>query len=727
MKFKNFIPSIKTALGINSFAVENGRTVLLAEQKEKLRSYKFPDSFIEDFEKSLNDDTEAAGDAAESVRVAAIAAVLGETVSQLNARTEELEAMKVARTADAATMAAVQAQVQELTSRVKILSELPETDPGAAAGRRGTEAAVFNIDDDAQLGGMAGEMFALSRPYNQRARQALAQRQGRLLAAADYSSMDYSTLREDLGAFYRIPWRDRLQSMLVALPTVEALFPLESGYQDLATLVNVWLGEFSQADNTIGSDFDKVTKGSYSFGQETLRMYGVMFSHKFKNLKEIERLWIGSLNKEGSDPIKWSFIEYLLAQTAIKLHNERELRRINGVRKNPNPNVPGTAMSAADGYFEYLRKRQQGFVDFTVDSDTTGKTVYQLKPFDLEFITPENIGDVIYRGTSMVPAQYRDAGNVVLYMPSWLLPWYHKFNELKYGANQDYKAGEMFVHEYPSVKIKTVPNADNHYRLVWTIDGNFKTYEDRPGEMLDFKIEQQDWTLKIWSNWKEGFAAEAVGRKVTDPAALDINNQFIWMTPYDFAPSYFVPVDPDTNPRVTNHKSVVTATNSEPLNITDIEGVAPGDIVSIKCGDASEAHGVTIRKEGKFALISQAWTPALGDVITLMCTDYGKFIELGRTSGAEQAYRFPADANTPSVASGTEFVIGENTKATAITTLEGAETGKVYTIHGAGTTYASTIANAGNFVLTAAATLSDGTYIKLALAADGKFYEVARS
>lgn len=66
------------------------------------------------------------------------------------------------------------------------------------------------------------------------------------------------------------------------------------------------------------------------------------------------------------------------------------------------------------------------------DGGTTGKTVYQIKPFDLPKITMGNIADVVYLGTSMVPSIYRDSNNLVLYMPSHLIPWYHKANELKY-------------------------------------------------------------------------------------------------------------------------------------------------------------------------------------------------------------------------------------------------------------------------------------------------------
>ena len=30
-----------------------------------------------------------------------------------------------------------------------------------------------------------------------------------------------------------------------------------------------------------------------------------------------------------------------------------------------------------------------------------------------------------------------------------------------------------------------------------------KTYEDKPGEMTAFNLEQEDWSLKVWSNWRE--------------------------------------------------------------------------------------------------------------------------------------------------------------------------------------------------------------------------------
>ena len=726
MNLKNFIPAVLAILGIQDFHKEEGRKVLTAQEKQKLASAGFPAKFADDFEAALNEpETSASNDEADR-RVAALTAVLGQTTAQLTTANQELAALKAKSNTDAEQIAAKEATIKELNSKVATLSELAEPDNAANASTGAASGQTFDIANEQQLGGMPGVMFALDRPYNQRARAAIAATRGMSVMVAAASSVDYSTLQDDLGAFYRTPWRERIQSFLVKLPTIETIFPLESGYQDLATLVNIWLGEFSQADNTIGSNFDNVTKGNYDFGTETLRMFSVMFAHKFQNLAQLEKTWIGSLNREGSDPLKWSFIEYLLAETAKKLHNEREMRRVNGVRKNPNPNQPGRAMEAADGFYEFIRKKVDGHIDNTPDGGTTGKVVYQIKPFALPRITTANIGEVLYLGTSMIPDHIRSTGNVVCYIPAPLVPWYHKYNEVKYGLNQDYKANIMHVKEYPNVRLVPVPNADNHHRIVWTLDGNIKCYEQKAGEMLDFRIEQQDWSLKVWANWKESIWAESVGYKYTNPAEMDGSRQLIWCNDYDRPDDFFVEGQPDANPSAVLHNSIVTGYNKQVKEIDDIEGAKVGEVVNIKCGPDGD-NGVTIKKKGKFDLISEEWTPKTGDVISLMKRADGKFIEIGRRTAAASAYMFPNDATAPSVADATVFVTGENTKATAITDLADAVTGTVYTIHGNGSDNASTIANGGNFSLTKAMTLKTGAIIQLVKVDDGKFYEVSRA
>lgn len=727
--FANFIPAVLGILGLDAFKEEGGRKVLDEEDRKTLAGYGFPDSFVNSFVEHLN----APGDGAHAdggKQAAALAAVLGQTTSQLASKTAELENLKKAGLdADARHRSEIEAkerEIESLNAKIRTLSGLPELDPGKNAGVAADQTPAVNLTDDRQLCGFQGEYFSLDRPYNLRAKAALLAQQGMMIAVPVASSVDYRSLQDDLGAFYRRPWLDRLQSFLVELPTITRIFPTESGHQDLDTLVNIWLGEFSQADTSGESDFDKVTKGSFNFGTETLRMYDVMFVHKFQNLKTLEKSWIGYLNKEDSNPVKLSFIEYLLVEVSKKLHNEREQRYVNGVRRNPDPNVPGRAMDAADGIYEYIRKRVEGHTDFTPDGGTTGKTVYQIKPFDLPAITPGNIGEVFYLGTSMIPSVFRDTGSVVLYIPSFMLPWYHKYNEARYGQNTDYKANITYVKEYPSVRIETIPNADNHHRIFWTIEGNIQTFDHVAGEMLRFTLEQQDWSVKAWSNWKESIQALAVGYKYTDPAEMDGSRQMIWCNGYDRPESYFIEADRDANPSALLHSSIVTVANSAVLDIKDIADAPVGKVISLKCGVGGE-YGVKIDNKDKFSLLPESWLPGAGDVIRLMKRADGKFVEISRARSGSDSYQFPENATEPSVRGASVFITSENTKATAITDLADAVTGEVYTIHGAGDEFASTIANGGKFVLTADMTLKAGAMIRLVPADDGKFYEVSRS
>lgn len=726
----NFIPAILGILGIPAFNKVDGKDDLTDDECAKLKEYGFSDKFLDDFKAYIRDPQPSAGGSqADDTRAAAVAAVLGQVTTQHQQAVADLEALRkqvdTDKAAHAAAIASKEAEISALNEKIRTLSALPEPDSGKGAGSSAGNTTVFNLDDNRQLGGLAGEYFSLDRPYNMRAKAALLASRGMQLAVAIPNSVDYKSLQEDLGAFYRTRWSDRIQSFLVELPTITKIFPLSSGHQDLETLVNLFLGEFSQADSSANSEFDKVTKGSYEFGTETLRMYGVMFVHKFNSLKELEKSWIGYLNREGSNPVKLSFIEYLLVETAKKLHNEREQRYVNGVRKDPDPNAPGRAMEAADGIYEFLRKRVEGYVDFTPNGGTTGKTVYQIKPFNLPKITAANIGEVFYQGTAMIPSEFRDTGKICLYIPSWMLPVYHKYNEAHYGQNVDYKAGITYVKEFPSVRIVTIPNADNHRRIFWTIEGNFNTFEHVSGEMLRFSIEQQDWTIKVWSNWKESIQPEVVGRKYTSPLEMDGRYQLIWCNDYDCPDTFFIEADRDANPSVLRHSSVVTVPNSSVFEITDIADARVGQLISLKCG-ADGDNGVKISKAEKFSLLSAAWTPKKGDVIVLMKRADGKFIEVTRSAAVAESYQFDADETTPSLKGATVFVTAENTKATAITNFEDAVPGTLYTVHGAGDTNASTIANSGNFVLTAAMTLNTGAFIKLVKGDDGKFYEVAR-
>lgn len=679
-------------LALETFVEIDGKKTITEEQKKSLTD-TFGPQFVAKLEGSLVSDIDENLDASASV------------IAELQAQ------LKLANINIAAATAAIEAQKKT----IGILSETPENDPPAM--KQPNTQTAWDDTNDKFLGGVQMPFMAIDdkHGYNKRAYADLMSKKfGLEIPVPKASSMDYASLTTDLGDYYRVRKQDRIQSFLLGLPSLETIFPLESGYQDQAVLTNMFLtGDFSQAENTIGSTFDNLVQGGFKFEPEVITMYGVMFAHKFTDLKALEKNWLGYLNREGSNVMKWSFIEFVMVETTKKLQNEREIRRVSGIRSNPTANVLGTAIGASNGLRQFIKNQIAAF---------------KIRPFVMGEWTDINISDYVRRGTSYVPIAVRDAGNVVLYMSPDAYTAYVRNNEVLYGLNQDYKPNIKYVKEYPNVAIEVVPNMGESKRMIWTLAGNIRLFEDRPGEMVQFNFEQQDWGLKVWSNWKESLWAYMVGRKYATAAEVptDYSTQLIFCNDVDLPSAYYIPmVANDTSPSVSVHKSIVSVANTQATAITTIDNAATGDIINIKCGSATNA--ITIAKSGDFSLIAAAWNPGLDEVLTVVKRSDGKFLELSRVNPASISTAFAADDVTPSVLNGSVFVTNANTAATAITNLDDAVTDVLYTIYGAGTTNASTIANSGNFVLTAAMTLSAGKWITIRKSAtDGKFYEINR-
>lgn len=283
-------------------------------------------------------------------------------------------------------------------------------------------------------------------------------------------------------------------------------------------------------------------------------------------------------------------------------------------------------MEVVDGLYEFLGKKVNGYIDIN-----NGKLVYQVKFFELGIFFFENIGEKIYLGIFMIFVVLCDLGFLVLYMFLYMVVWYYKYNEMYYGQNQDYKVGIMFVKEYLFVKFILVFNVDNYYCIFWIMEGNIYLFEYQSGEMIWFNIEQQDWMLKVWSNWKEFVWVYVVGFKYIKKEDMDYIWQMIFCNEYDCLVFYFVEVDKDVQLLVGFYILIVMVGNMNFLVIIDIENVEVGSVIILKCGSVNK--GVKIDKSGKFDLIFVVWEFKKGDMICLMKCQDGKFIELGCEMG----------------------------------------------------------------------------------------------
>lgn len=693
-------------LTIDAFSEENGKKALNAEQKTKLTE-TFGEAFVQTLEASFNESPE--GSAGEN---AAHALQLKGLQDQL--KIAEIDRDKFKNDASIATSEKVAAEkkVGDLQGAIKILSAKSETEPPAIIPSKTN--LKFDAMNDKFLGGVNLPFMAIDEkhPYNKRAYASLMARRGIEIHTPMASSMDYTSLKADLGDYYRIRKQEQIQSFVATLPSLESIFPLESGYQDQAALVNLFMGEFSQADNT-GSTFDNVVKGTYEFQAEILTMYDVMFAHKFTKLKELEKSWIGYLNREGSDTMKWSFIEFILVETSKVLHNERELRRIKGVYKAPTTNVAGPFLQAANGYLKFIKNQIAAF---------------KVKAMPMGEWTSSTICGYVYAMAELVPAVWRDSGLLEVHMSDSAWSAYKKNNETLYGVNQDYKPNTGYIKEYPNIPIVVVPNMGASKRIIITLKNNFRLFEDQANEMLNFNIEQQDWSLKVWSNWKESTWAMMVGKKYVSLAAMpdDYSTQVIWCNDVDEPATYYISMDADdVSPSVLNHTSLVSVANTGATAITHIDDAVIGQEIRLKCGNATNA--VTIAKADHFSLLSAAWTPSVGDILILKLRSDGKFIEIDRQDVTTSATAIADGEATPDVLNITSIITVANTGATAITDLVNSVHDVTYTIYGGSNTNSTTIASAGNFVLTAGMTLSLGTWITLVKSkVDDKFYEISR-
>ena len=717
---KKYASAIMLLLGITAFSKnESGIFALTADQKTTLTEAGWNEGFLAKFDTALG--LNFAEGTATQEETPGLSAADTQTLIDTSLALANAEMALEAANKNASTLASekatLQANVTTLQGQVTTLSNKAEDDPssGAQHAQAVNTNVTFNALDDKQLGGLQGEMFAMEgRPYNQRARAALLAKQGMavMVPMATTASVDFAALEADLGAYYRQNRSEALNSFVSALPNQENIFPLESGIQDREIITNMFMGEFSQADSSDDSEFDNVVKGKYEIQPEEIRMYGIMFAHNFKGMKKLEKQWIGYLNREGSSSIKISFIEYILQETAKVLQNEREQRRMNGVRKNPVANVPGKALEAATGLYRYMGDKVNDLV---------------IKPFVLGDITAANIGDKVKAGTKLIPQVLKDSGKMALYMPKAMVDEYQTWKETHYASNTDYKAGEMYVKEYPQVKIIPVLNCGNHRRLVWTLEGNIKTFENVPGEMTNFRIAIKEFGVSVTSQWSEGMGAILTGKKWARKQDMDYDHQFIFCSDKDLAADDFLAFESDvTTPSALFHSSLVSVANTATKTITDILDVEVGATVILKNG--SDNYGIALAKSDKFSTIASAWNPAIGDTITLMKRQDGKFIELSRAASGAAALVFDADATAPSLAGGVEFQVGTNTTPTAIATLADGVTGTVYTIHGngSGANVTTIAANNTAILVTGLMTFNTGTYLQLVLRADGKYQEVAR-
>lgn len=159
------------------------------------------------------------------------------------------------------------------------------------------------------------------------------------------NSLNPKAIREDfalnvnsdgLGNQYLTRRTDEIIVRLLSVKNVYDIFPRRYGIQDREVMYNAFMGEFSQAYQKGG-----IWKGNIDLKPEIAYVDDAMFKTLFDSMKDLERKYIGYLNKDGSDPIKWTMIEWAMLQISTKLIEEQNRRKILGIYVNPETGKVG--------------------------------------------------------------------------------------------------------------------------------------------------------------------------------------------------------------------------------------------------------------------------------------------------------------------------------------------------------------------------------------------------
>lgn len=403
--------------------------------------------------------------------------------------------------------------------------------------------------------------------------------------------------------------QDALIARLAQLPTLVGIFDTVSNIQSGQLLTNLLIGEVSQAYQK-----GRVVKGNFKVQPEKGYVRKAMVKVIFEDMTELETSYLNYLNKEGSSPVKWTLIEWLILHLATRIRNERNQRAILGHYVKPVEGEAGPALFAADGVVHTLF----GYCDD-----------HKLLPFKEEELAgydKDTFGDVIEAFCEKV-AEYSDSmGSMVLYLNRKHHPWYKAWYEKKYGQNSDYTGvNSSKVHNY-DIPIKWVPNMGNLCLMVMTFADNINLLENVPGEEFSMYFQRDLEEVIAASYWKEGAAAAFVGRAFKTQDELVANNyedQALFMNwPVEA-------VDPDTT--VIDAKSgliFLTGANTKATALTDILHLKEGSVIRVEIGDA--AYPTTIAKAGKFADITAAWTPSKKGEWIKLYRKGDKFVEIAR-------------------------------------------------------------------------------------------------
>lgn len=414
------------------------------------------------------------------------------------------------------------------------------------------------------------------------------------LAGADFTALANVNMNE---RFYEIR-QDMLIARIVALPSLANLFPTVSRVQSGQIFTNLLATAVSQAYQA-----GRVFKGGVKFEPEKAYTDKVMAKIQFTDMSELETSYLNYLNTNGSDPVKWSLIEWIILRLATQLNSERNERAVMGYRLEPTASVPGHENFASTDIvyriLMYWLKEHK---------------VLPFKDASLAVYDATDMGTVLQAFAAELQKAYKRPQDLFVYLNEAHKPMFNAWLNATYGKNTGFVPDPDTIPNY-GYRIKWVPNEPlNFYFIFASLENNLFLLENIPGEEYDMKFQRDLEEVIAFSYWKEGAAAAFAGVEEDDNAALEAagqkDRQIIFMN----LPAVFLDADEDDldaeDGRIFVTKNNTAGSGAQgadvPVEITEIANAEEGVIYIVICGGTTNA--TTIQKAGKMKIKSD-WEP----------------------------------------------------------------------------------------------------------------------
>lgn len=451
----------------------------------------------------------------------------------------------------------------------------------------------------------------------------LSERYGELRASGrlnllKQAKVDISQLSSDteIGTRQFTIRQDMVIARIVSYPSLAGLFNTVSNVQSGQVITNVLFDEVSQAYQS-----GEVYKGNVDFQPEKAIVDKVMSKVRFEDMSALETAYLNYLNREGSDPVKWTLLEWLILNLAEKINSERIERSIRGCYVKPVKGESGPAILGSTGVIYRILSLYDSNKALPFDDE-------ELADYDAS-----NIGDVFQFFAKKISIRRpNDFKRFVIYANAAHQPMYMEWYSNKYGKNTDYTGTKDVVPNY-NMAIRWVPAMGDLKLIFATIPGNIELLQNVPGEEYKTMFERHLEEVIAYSYWMEGSSVGFAGRHFKSKADLKANKareQYLFFNlPSITAAADATTVDTEGAELEDLGFLIRTSANSKATVLTDIVNAKVGVVYRIECGDLTNA--TKIEKSGKFSEV-EAWTPvAVGDYIYVHYdAAKGKFFEVSR-------------------------------------------------------------------------------------------------